>query len=1145
MTDTSNQSERGSTLFALLVAIDNYPIRHHRLNGCVADRDAFKAFLERRFDKQNVTLDIQTLTDQEATKANIIQAFSHFRQAKDGDTCVFYYSGHGSRANSPREFWHLDPDRMNESVVAYDSRIQGGKDLMDKELSYLFWEAGWDLQQNRYKDVHFTAVFDCCHAGTITRNAAFLSRQNQEVTERMAEPSPVPNRLEDYYGYEKYKKTESEEGLHLSPPKGRFIQMAASKENETAKELKISGTTRGVFTYNLIEVLEQSNSQMTYADLIRTMQVRVGSAVSQQTPQLSADNHELRNHLFLAGAVKASAPYYTINYDGSQWIMDAGRIQGIPEEGGYLELDNGTPVNIKQVEPNRSVLQDIPGLDKNRPHKAFAIGLNFNRLKVAFDEDTISDEAKNTVTEVYNESPPQQLDLIEDGASADYLIKVLDGSLILTLPGSDHPLFKRVSPINIATANFFFDQADTIAKWRNVLNLKNPRSSIQEKELEINLYRITEPGQLEDDAPAERLDYRDANLFPYMKKGDEWHQPAFRLSIKNTGRRRLYFSALFMQANFKISNQYLPFQELNPGDEAAWLIEFFENNEYKTIPLELYDAFQSWGLTEIKEYIKLFISTDPYLNTDHYEQKALEMDVRKDSTPLRAGRKKGKTPSVPDWVTREIELTIIRPLESQKIAPGRTLSLLDDSLSITTPDGVAADVSFSGQKEAERSLSGQMNEAYPASVAPSNLWGVDNMSTAFAFSEAYQNHDPLSVLELENIKGADKVNADHPIKLQLKQKPAANTFIVPMGYDPNSRLYFPLGHSNESGEIFIEGLPQETATRSLGRSVKLFFHKVVLAPFGIAYNWPQLAMANFSAEDETKFDYEKDIDTIKSAVAGATNIGIMVHGIIGNTKVMPPALKKLEDEQGQKILPHFDLVLTFDYENLNTPIEETARAFKQKMEEVGLGEGHYKNVTIIAHSMGGLVSRWLIEKEGGQHLINHLIMCGTPNNGSPWARVQELAGILLSRAINGAAFLKPYILPLMLLQKLGKGMFVTLQQMHSDKSDFLKKLNDGTDPHIPYTIIMGNTSIIEDVDEAVKQKFLARLASGFVDLTYDALTRFLFETPNDIAVSKPSATKLKGSENWTCEVTVEEVECDHLSYFDDPLGLKGLAKSLK
>ena len=241
------------TLYALLVAINNYPIQRHCLRGCVADRDEFKNYLKRNFENSDVQLKIKTLTDSEATKANIIKHFQDFKKAKSDDICLFYFSGHGSQAPAPKEFWHMEPDRMSESVVCYDSRLAKGKDLMDKEQAYLIHEV------TKANNPHFIAIFDCCHSGSNTRGVGDM------YTARMAEPAHTPTKIDDYYGYQYYKKVQRDGYVDLSPPKGTHIQFAAAKSNETAKELKINGKVRGIFTYYLIESLEKSGSHLTSA----------------------------------------------------------------------------------------------------------------------------------------------------------------------------------------------------------------------------------------------------------------------------------------------------------------------------------------------------------------------------------------------------------------------------------------------------------------------------------------------------------------------------------------------------------------------------------------------------------------------------------------------------------------------------------------------------------------------------------------------------------------------------------------------------------------------------------------------------------------------------------------------------------------
>lgn len=51
---------------------------------------------------------------------------------------LFYYSDHGLQENAPPEFWNFEPDRLNETLVCYDSQLPGGWDLADKELAQLW-----------------------------------------------------------------------------------------------------------------------------------------------------------------------------------------------------------------------------------------------------------------------------------------------------------------------------------------------------------------------------------------------------------------------------------------------------------------------------------------------------------------------------------------------------------------------------------------------------------------------------------------------------------------------------------------------------------------------------------------------------------------------------------------------------------------------------------------------------------------------------------------------------------------------------------------------------------------------------------------------------------------------------------------------
>jgi pimeloyl-ACP methyl ester carboxylesterase len=64
------------------------------------------------------------------------------------------------------------------------------------------------------------------------------------------------------------------------------------------------------------------------------------------------------------------------------------------------------------------------------------------------------------------------------------------------------------------------------------------------------------------------------------------------------------------------------------------------------------------------------------------------------------------------------------------------------------------------------------------------------------------------------------------------------------------------------------------------------------------------------------------------------------------------------------------------------------------------------HVDIVAHSMGGLISRWYIDQvmpaklPDGRPKVSHLIMLGTPNMGSPCADVMDLAFAMVGKQVE-------------------------------------------------------------------------------------------------------------------------------------------------
>jgi uncharacterized caspase-like protein len=100
-----------------------------------------QTYLEGRVGKDAGQMHLKILLNEQATRQAVIDGFrDHLSQAGPDDVALFFYAGHGSQENAPEEFWHLEPDRLDETLVCYDSRTDGSWDLTDKELAKLIAE---------------------------------------------------------------------------------------------------------------------------------------------------------------------------------------------------------------------------------------------------------------------------------------------------------------------------------------------------------------------------------------------------------------------------------------------------------------------------------------------------------------------------------------------------------------------------------------------------------------------------------------------------------------------------------------------------------------------------------------------------------------------------------------------------------------------------------------------------------------------------------------------------------------------------------------------------------------------------------------------------------------------------------------------
>ncbi len=1145
-------------LYALLIGIDDYPSPVPRLQGCVNDIKAIKDYLQGRVTQEGYRLHLRTLLNQEATRRAVIDGFRQYLcRAGSEDVVLFYYAGHGSQEQAPEEFWTLEPDRLNETLVCYDSRSSGGWDLADKELGQLIAE----VSQN---NPHLVVMLDCCHSGSATRGELELETAVRKAPlDRRKRPLDsflvTPAQLEQPAASRSLESNLANWTL----PKGRQIFFSACRDRELAKEYNAGGERRGVFSYFLLDTLKGVNGSLTYRDLFKRTNALVRSQVTNQSPQIEATKLKDLDRPFLGGAIAAHLPYFTVSHHPNYgWTIDGGAVHGIAapqhnettqlalfrldtpsEQLRQLSAAAGT-AQVLEVMPHLSKVKisGVDNLQKEKTFKAVVTSLPLPPKKVCIAGEQTGVQLARTALQ---QKSSLYLQEVSQSDEAQFQLLARHGQYLIARPVDDRPLVASLEDYTEATAIQAIERLEHITRWENIAELASPATSrIPADAVQMFIYQN-----------GRELQDTDIRL-EYVRENDKWRQPTFQIKLSNTSKEPLYCALLDLTDRYAVSASLFATGGiwLQPGEEA-WALEGQEI--YATVDRELWER---QGITEVKDILKLIVSTAEF-DATLLEQEELDLPSRAmaDLTPRRgrgtlnllmqgiqsrALRTQPEEEVYDDWIASQIVITTVRPQPTVPIPRGEESVSLGFGVRLQSHPSLRASARLTTVPQSTRDVKGHL--------LPPILQADDKASQPFQFTASRSSDPGLSALELTEVSDPAVVTRNNPLKLIVETPLAAEEQLLPVAYDGEFFLPLGWGYSTAANntEIILERLPEPLTEgeRSLGGSIRIFFQKIISQKLKREFQYPILAVADVSA-DET-VTYEQDIERVRERVARAERLVLYIHGIIGETLDMVRSVRRakvdLEGNQ-RELFDLYDLVLAFDYENLHTPIEENARLLKQRLEAVGLGADRGKELHIVAHSMGGLVSRWFIEREGGDRLVQHLIMLGTPNAGSPWSKVQDWAVTVLALGLNGLAEISwPVPVLGILLRAIGTSVNLlevidlSLDQMQPD-SEFLQNLAASPDPGVPYSIIAGNTSIVpaalksEPGEVSLLDRLLQRLFNRAVALTF-------LGQPNDIAVTVNSIKSVNPERSP--QPQIQEVGCDHMVYFFHPAGLEALAQAV-
>jgi pimeloyl-ACP methyl ester carboxylesterase len=112
-------------------------------------------------------------------------------------------------------------------------------------------------------------------------------------------------------------------------------------------------------------------------------------------------------------------------------------------------------------------------------------------------------------------------------------------------------------------------------------------------------------------------------------------------------------------------------------------------------------------------------------------------------------------------------------------------------------------------------------------------------------------------------------------------------------------------------------------------------------------------------------------------------LAVLIHGIDSDAGMLQPMRKLLQDAGYQ--------VASFCYAG-DQPIDDSAASLGKHLAELHAAHPSLR-LDIVAHSMGGLVARDYIEGDHYAGGVDRLIMVGTPNAGSGWARLRFILSL--------------------------------------------------------------------------------------------------------------------------------------------------------
>jgi hypothetical protein len=586
-------------VYALIVGINEYP-SPNELEGCVNDSVAIEEYLQANYNQTyEYNLSIQKLLNKDATRENIIDGFRNFLgKAVDGDVCLFYYTGHGAFMNAPTNLY--TSDSKCQTLVCYFDDIANRDDLIDKELGSLVYEI------TNTKNIHFVAITDCCHSGTMFKNVDTRDKMYRDANTAEA------RQLKDFIGYNEANKKEGKIFFNDAA----YIHIGACSSEEKAIETTIGNNRHGVLTSSIIKTLTDFNGNISYTDLVQQAYLFIRQYTKSQHPRLNVElqTSTLSRAKFLDSSIFFTTPVPVINYIDRDWVLNKGLVDNV-NVGDKIFLQNGglttgsCDAKVIAVQLATATLQkNNTSLDRaitNQPVRIEPKDGKAHHIGIA---ENVPSKIK---TAILNSRYLAALENIEIVAEKQFYNIEFDEKQRLCFKNNcqeEYILFTDENITEIATdkIDLFVDWIDKYLHAIDLLKFRNSSNPVFENKYKIAL----QVKEINNDTfkTIESLQ----NIVALQMQQRPKQYPQYKIEITNTGDFKIYINTAYIEYDYAISTNIFRPLEIAAGQTAYLEVTNFSTRLPREITqLYLTDEMIADGITTIEEQLKLFITDIP------------------------------------------------------------------------------------------------------------------------------------------------------------------------------------------------------------------------------------------------------------------------------------------------------------------------------------------------------------------------------------------------------------------------------------------------------------------------------------------------------------------------------------------------------